>query len=181
MPTLFAIPRRGLLALAAVLLTAFPALAAINPANYQSVASDVLRIRETARVLHEWKVEGHRIRRVTIVGEILEDRSDVAQQRIGRTVVIDYSTDLDAREAAGEAWSKARGTMPGPQFTFDPDPPKLDADGSFWAHLARAGTRLGNVQRDAGAVATLEHPVYEIKGDIFVPAAAQYSFDAPMR
>ncbi|MFT3807821.1 hypothetical protein [Arenimonas sp.] len=173
--------QRSMLALLALALVALPALAAINPAEYQRVASDVLRIHETARIVHESNVDGQRIRRVTIVGEILEDRSDASQKRLGRTVVIDYSTDLSAREAAGKQWAAERGAMPGPQFMHDPDPPKVDAEGNFWAHLAPVGTRLGNVQRHAGAVATLEQPVYEAHGEVFVPAAGQYSFDAPMR
>ena len=164
----------------AALLIALPAVAAINPAEYQRVASDVLRVHQSARIVQETSLDGHRVRRVTIVGEILEDRSNAPQQRIGRTVVIDYSTDLDARETAGKQWAADHGTMPGPQFMYDPDPPKVDETGTFWAHLAPVGTRLANVQRHAGAVATVGDD-YQADGEVFVPAAGQYSFDLPMR
>lgn len=165
----------------AMLVVALPAIAAINPAEYQRGASDVLRLHETARIVHESTVNGHRVRRVTLVGEILEDRSDPSQERIGESVVIDYSTDLDARDAAGKQWAAEHGTMPGPQFMFDPDPPTPDAEGAFWAHLAPVGSRLGNVQRHAGSVPTMAEQGYVATGAVFVPAAGQYSFDAPMR
>ena len=61
----------------------------------------------------------------------------------------------------------------------EPDAPALDADGAYWANVARAGGRLGNVNRHAGAVVGIDESQYS--GLVFVPVAGQYSFDAPPR
>lgn len=157
--------------------------AAINPANYQRVASHRLQLHETARIIHVYQVGEHRWRRTTVVGTVLAVHDGIEGPAhaglVGDTITIDFSVDLDAREAAGEAWSREHGNMPGPQFLAEPDPPMPDADGNFWAHLAPLGGRLGNVNRHAGAAGVFEEG-YEVSGAVFVPVAAQYSFSPPM-
>jgi hypothetical protein len=151
---------------------------AINPAEYQRVASDVLRIRETARVV-ELRGEGDaQWRRVTLVGVVVDQRGDAAS-RVGETVVIDFTVDLGARARAAAEHARRNGNRPGPQFMHEPDPPVPDAEGSYWANLAPAGSRLGNVNRHAGAVAGIGDIQYS--GATFVPVSGQYSFMAPPR
>jgi len=161
------------------LLAVLPALAAINPAGYQRVASDRLRLHEQARVVDEFQVSGHTWRRVTVVGTLVEEVGEEHGDRRGQTFVIDYTVDLDARAEALEAWQAENGNRPGPQFLGEPDPPTLDAEGNFWAMLAPAGERLGNVNRHAGAVVRIDH--YDSTGAVYVPVAAQYSFDRPLQ
>lgn len=152
--------------------------AAINPAHYQRVASDALRIRETARIVHETEVDGARLRRVTLVGEVIEERES-SEPMLGRTVVVDFTVNLTLREQAGREHAARHGRMPGPQFMHEPDPPVLDEDGAYWANLARAGGRLGNVNRHAGAVVGMSSNGFS--GAVYVPVAGQYSFDPPPR
>ena len=157
---------------------AAPAGAAINPAEYQRVASDVLRIRETARIVEELDVGGDRLRRTTLVGEVLE-QGQARGPMVGKTVVIDYTVNLTQREKAGRDHATRSAGMVGPQFVHDPDPPALDADGAYWANLAPAGGRLGNVNRHAGAVVGIVSNAFS--GEVYVPVAGQYSFDPPPR
>lgn len=165
--------------LAALLIaSSAPAWSAINPAEYQRVASEVLRIRETARIVEETQVDGARLRRVTLVGEVIEE-TEASQPRLGKTVVIDYTVDLSQREREGKEHAERNGRMPGPQFMQEPDPPVLDAGGAYWANLAPAGGRLGNVNRHSGAVVGMATNAFT--GDVFVPVAGQYSFDGPSR
>jgi hypothetical protein len=159
------------------------ARAAINPAHYQQVASDRVQVHETARIVAESTHAGHRWRRVTLVGTVVaihglsEGHADAA--RIGQPITIDYTVDLDARDRAAADWARENGSMPGPQFLAEPDPPTPDAQGRYWAHLAPQGGRLGNVNRHAGAVAVFDTG-YQASGEVYVPVAAQYSFDPPM-
>jgi len=155
---------------------ALPSRAAINPAEFTRNVPDQMRIRETARIVQHYTVGDARLRRVTLVGEVLEQKNASAP-RIGQSVVIDYTVDLTARERAGEAHSRTYGTMPGPQFMYEPDPPVLAEDGSFWANVAPAGGRWGNVNRQAGEVADIDG--HEYAGNVFVPVSGQYSFDRP--
>lgn len=157
---------------------AAPAGAAINPAEYQRVASDVLRIRETARIVEELDVGGDRLRRTTLVGEVLE-QGQARGPMVGKTIVIDYTVNLTQREKAGREHAARSAGMVGPQFVHDPDPPALDADGAYWANLAPAGGRLGNVNRHAGAVVGMVSNAFS--GEVYVPVAGQYSFDPPPR
>lgn len=169
---------RPIVLLASLLVAlSLPASAAINPAEFQRMGSDHLRIRETARIVAESDVDGHRVRRVTLVGEVLEAQGTPMDRR-GETIVIDYSVDLDARDAAREAHARENGNRPGPQFMHEPDPPVLDADGAFWAHLAKSGGRLGNVNRHAAAVVVMDAK-YAASGAVYVPVAGQYSFERP--
>ena len=163
---------RMLLALA-LTLAAAPVPAAINPENYTRVASEHLQLREVARIVHEPRGEGPRLRRVTLVGEVVAVRRG-NENLVGRTVVIDYTVDLDARAAAADEHHRRNGQRPGPQFMAEPDPPTPDAEGRYWAYLARAGQRLGNVNRHAGAAQVIDGHDYH--GDVFVPVAGQYSF-----
>ena len=59
---------------------------------------------------------------------------------------------------------------------FFAKPPELDAEGMFWANVAPAGGRWGNVNRYAGAVADIDGS--DFRGAVFVPVSGQYSFDA---
>lgn len=152
--------------------------AAINPAEYQRVASDVLRIRETARIVEQTEVDGQRLRRVTLVGQVI-DEAESRGPMVGKTVVIDFTVNLTRREQLGQEHAARNGNRPGPQFMHEPDPPVPDADGAYWANLAPAGGRLGNVNRHAGAVVgTVSN---DFSGEVYVPVAGQYSFDPPLR
>ena len=172
--------RHRLLILSSLLLPAFAASAAINPAGVQRVASDHLHLHEQARIVDEYRVDGHLWRRVTLVGTLLDEPGEAHGDRRGQVFVIDYTVDLDARKAAWEDWQKENGNRPGPQFMQEPDPPKLDAEGNFWAHVAPEGERLGNVNRHAGAVPQWTAPAYRTGGAVYVPVAGDYSFEPPM-
>lgn len=162
-----------LIALATAL--ALPARAAINPAESTRNVPDQMRVRETARIVHEYEVEGAKRRRVTLMGEVVEQKN-ATEPRIGRSVIIDYTVDLTERQRASEAHSKTYGTMPGPQFMYEPEPPVLDGEGTFWANVAPAGGRWGNVNRHAGAVVDIAGEDHS--GAVFVPVSGQYSFEA---
>lgn len=165
--------------LLALLIALMPPLlhAAINPAHFQSPASEQLRLRDVARVVHEVEQDGRRLRRTTLVAEVVEVRRATAA-REGDVVVIDFTVDLDARAAAARAHQEEYGTMPGPQFLGEPDPPVADADGLYWANLAPLGGRLGNVNREAGAEVGIGE--YTTTGEVFVPVGGPYAFMAPM-
>lgn len=154
---------------------ALPARAAINPAEYTRNVPDQMRLRETARIVHEYEVDGARHRRVTVMGVVVEQRNATAP-RIGESVIIDYTVDLDARRRGSEAHSKTYGSMPGPQFMHEPEPPVLDDEGLFWANVAKAGGRWGNVNRHAGAVVDIDG--HDFSGEVYVPVSGQYSFQA---
>ena len=160
------------------LLAATPALAAINPAGFQRVATDHVRLHETARIVDEYELDGHKLRRVTLVGTLVEEVGEEHGDRKGQVFVIDYTVDLDARASAFAAWQKENGNRPGPQFLSEPEPPVLDAEGNFWAHVAEAGTRTANVNRHAGAVARIDHS--QFSGPVYVPVAADVSFERPL-
>lgn len=164
---------RMLLVFALTLAAAGPVPAAINPDHYTRIASDVMQLREVARIVHETRGPGPRLRRVTLVGEVVAVARG-NENRVGRTVVIDYTVDLDARAAAADEHRRRNGDRPGPQFMGEPDPPVVDAEGRYWAYLAPAGQRLGNVNRHAGATHVLDGQQFE--GEVFVPVAGQYSF-----
>lgn len=167
---------RNLLALL-LLFTAAAAPAAINPAHFQRIASDVVRLREVARIVHTSEVGDDQLRRVTIVGVVVEVREG-QDARKGETIVIDFTVNLSARDRAAAEYQQRQGRMPGRQFLAEPEPPSLDEKGEFWAHLAKAGGRLGNVNRHAGAVVGIGD--YDVTGDVFVPVAGPYSFLPPM-
>ena len=155
---------------------ALPARAAINPAEFTRNVPDQMRVRETSRIVQVLDINGDRVRRVTLVGDVVEQRN-ASQPRIGQSVVIDYTVNLSEVERRARAFSETRGTMPGPQFMSDPEPPTPDAEGMFWANVAPAGGRWGNVNREAGAVADIDG--YQAGGAVYVPVSGQYSFDTP--
>lgn len=157
----------------ALTLAATPAKAAINPDHFTRIASEHLQLREVARVVHETRGDGPRLRRVTLVGEVVAVRRG-NENLAGRIVVIDYTVDLDARAAAADEHQRRNGQRPGPQFMAEPDPPTPDADGRYWAYLAPAGERLGNVNRHAGAAHVIDGQ--QFAGEVYVPVAGQYSF-----
>lgn len=169
--------RRTVLALLMTVL-AGAAGAAINPAEFQHDASDTLRIRESARVVQDIPSDGARLRRVTLVGEVIE-QAKARGPMVGRTVVIDFTVNLTQREQARKEHARRNGNRPGPQFMHQPDPPALDADGAYWAHLVPAVGPPGRADQRAGAAGgTVSN---EYAGEIYVPAAGQYSFDPPPR
>ncbi len=165
------------LLLLAFLLPALPLVAAINPAHFQRVASDRLKLREITRIIHEEDNSQAKLRRVTIVA-LVTGRLDDSNYLLGETIVIDYTVDLTARAKAAKDHEKRQGDRVGRQFLEEPEPPELDENGEFWAHLAAAGGRLGNVNRHAGAV--IGRGKYTFNGKVFVPVAGQYSFYYPM-
>lgn len=162
--------------LAGLVLSTQSVLPAINPDNFKRIASDVVQLREVARIVHTEKVGDEKVRRVTIVAQVVGEKES-RDARVGDTIVIDYSVNLSKLERAAKEHTDRQGNMPGRQFMSEPEPPKLDEKGEFWAHLAKAGGRLGNVNRHAGAVVGIGD--YEFKGDVFVPVAGQYSFESP--
>ncbi len=170
---------RSMLAMLAMLmcLAAAAATAAINPANFQSPASDQLRLQEVARLVHESRVGGELVRRTTLVGRVVEVRRSSGVQ-VGDTVVIDFTVNVDARDAAAREHAQRQGQMPGPQFVGEPDPPEADAEGRYWANLAPLGGRLGNVNRATGADVQIGDVA--ATGPVFVPVGGQYAFMAPM-
>jgi hypothetical protein len=171
---------RFLPSLALLLLTlglTVPASAAINPAHFQRVASDVLRLREISRIVHETAEGGDKLRRVTIAAVVVEVHEGTPS-RVGATILIDFTVNLTARDRAAAEHQQRQGNMPGRQFLAEPEPPTLDAKGEFWAHLAKAGGRLGNVNRHAGAVVGIGD--YTFSGEVFVPVGGPYSFMRPM-
>jgi hypothetical protein len=157
-------------------LLALPARAAINPAEFTRNVPDQMQLRETARVVHEYDADGARFRRVTLVGEVLAQKN-ATEQRIGQTVVIDYTVNLSQVERALAAWQQTNGNMPGPQFMREPDPPTPDAEGRYWANVAPAGGRGGDANRETGAV--VDGDGLQSSGPVFVPVSGQYSFDEP--
>jgi len=169
--------RRSTLLLGLCLLLPQPSQAAINPASIVDQATHVLHLREHARIVHERTVGEARLRRVTVVAEVLEVRRgpDVAR---GDVVTLDYTVDLDERDRAARAHA-ARGPMPGPQFMGEPDAPELDERGRFWAAVTPATGAGSAALRKAGAVPASRHPQgerYRASGAVFVPAAGQYSW-----
>lgn len=173
--------KKSLLAVAGLLAGFFvapaPARAAINPAHFQRIASDVVRLREVARIAHTDKVDGSTLRRVTLVAQVVAAKEH-RDARVGDTIVIDYTVNLTQLAREAKEHRDRQGDMPGPQFLAEPEPPQTDQMGEFWAHLAKAGGRLGNVNRHAGAVVGIGD--YELKGAVFVPVAGPYSFKPPM-
>ncbi len=151
--------------------------AAINPEEYKRIASDALRLREIARVVASEPEHSPKTRRTTIVAEVLEVFTPSrARAKVGDTIVIDYTVDLAALKKRLDKF-KALPPRPGPQFLHEPDPPKLNDDREFLAYLAPASTRLANVNRYAGA--KVDFTVAHFSGPVFVPVAAQYSFELP--
>jgi hypothetical protein len=169
--------RMKILGFLTLLLPALPLAAAINPANFQAIASEQFKLREVSRIVHADKGDPPHLQRVTLVAVVTEVRRG-PDYFLGRTIVIDYTVDLTAREKAAKAHAARQGNMPGPQFMGEPEPPTLDENGEFWASLAKAGGRLGNVNRHAGAVVGIGD--YTFTGAVFVPVAGPYSFQPPL-
>ena len=159
------------------LATTASSLAAINPEEYKRAAPDALLLREIARVVATEPKKKSKVRRVTLVAEVLEVRTPSrARARVGDTIVIDYTVDIAALTKARDKF-RALPPRPGPQFLHEPDPPQVNADREFVAYLAPAATRLANVKRYAGA--KVDFSTEHFSGPIFVPVAAQYSFEIP--
>lgn len=149
--------------------------AAVNPEEFKRIASDVVRLREIARVVEPDSAGLPGRQRVTIVGEIVAVERSSAPLAEGDVVLIDYAIDLTARAAAAKEYEVKMGRMPGRQFMYEPDPPPLDANREFRAHLAPAGGRLANVNRHAGRAVVFDRE--QFSGPVFVPVAGQYSWD----
>lgn len=165
------------LMLALVAGLSLPAVAAINPAQFQRHAPDQVRLRETARIVQDTRVGDALLRRVTVVGEIIDEKRATVS-RVGQSIVIDYRFDVTERQRAAKAYADAHGNRPGPQFMHEPDPPTLDADGAFWANLAPADGDAVAAMRHAGAVSSSgDNTSYG--GAVYVPVSGQYSFTPP--
>lgn len=148
--------------------------AAINPEEFRRGATEVVKLREIARVVD--RNEQTHLERITIVGEVMESvRRDPETSPDQRVIVIDYTVDLARREAERKAYTERNRGMVGRQFMYEPDPPTLDGTREFWAYLTPLGGHSGNVNRYAGSVAAPS----EKTGPVFVPAAGQYSWDIP--
>jgi hypothetical protein len=169
----------GLCRLAVALTLVLPVFAARGPEDYKRIASDVVKLREISRVAERDRRDGVDRLRVTLVGEVVEvDRTGHYLGTEVRTLVIDYTVDLAARAAAEKKFRTGGAkTKSDADFVHEPDPPKLDAKKEFWAHLAPAGGRLGNVNRYAGRIVNMQ--IDSFAGPVFVPVAGQYTWDAP--
>lgn len=168
---------------AALLLCLLPlvASAAINPAEFTRRAPLTLQIRVDARISDDFVDGGRHLRRNTVVGEVLEDRSTPDKAWVGRTVVVDWTVDVGARDQARADHERRMGNMPGPQFMSEPDLPAPDADGRVWVNAAEA-TASDDSRRYAGALAPAANKpaAGEVRdGHLLLPAAGQYSFDRP--
>lgn len=143
-----------------------------------------MRLKEIARVVEHAErgqfaddpKAGIDVRRITVVAKVLQAPESSWDVKNGDVIVIDYTVDYAARakemNAAKSAPANSR------EFMYEPDPPVVDAKGEFWAHLAKAGGRLGNVNRHAGSVVNMQKGSFT--GPVFVPIAGQYSFVAPV-
>ena len=144
-----------------------------TPADHQNLgSSDQYKLKQVARVVEKLpapsggkSAKGADLRRITIVATIVEARRSAEFRKPGEILVIDYTVDYAAREKAKAA-------------VHEPDPPALDENGEFWAHVAKRGGRLGNVNRHAGRVVDFE--TSGLEGPVFVPIAGQYSFVPPI-
>lgn len=119
------VPR--LAALAAIVI-ACSAPAAINPAEFQRRASHHFELRELARVVHRFEVDGDKRQRITLVALVVREL-ETNELWAGRTIVIDYTVSLSDRERAARDFQLTQGREPGPQFMSEPEPPELDAEG----------------------------------------------------
>ena len=169
---------RYFLTLAAACMFTTEIAAAINPEEYKRIASDVFRLREVARVIDTDEAAKPSRQRITIVAEIVEVKRSSTPRSPSEIIVVDYRVNLEALNAAREKFN-AKPAMPGPQFLHEPDAPKLDEQGQFVAYLAPAAKRLANVNRYAGAEVDFQSKNFS--GPVFVPVAAQYSFELPQR
>lgn len=159
-------------------LAAWAVQAAINPQEFIKVASEQLRLREVSRVVEVERTAQPGWRRVTILAEVVEVRRATALKP-GDRILIDWTVDPTELAAEGKRHAAAAGEKVGRPFLHEPEPPVLDAKREFWANLAPAGGRLGNVNRFAGARVNIGGASYT--GSVFVPVAGQYSFMAPAR
>jgi hypothetical protein len=64
--------------------------------------------------------------------------------------------------------------MVGGHYLYPPNPPQIDEDGKFWAHLRKLSD--SGVHRLAGLETDWD---VELRGNIYVPDAHQYSFEEP--
>lgn len=148
--------------------------AAINPQVFIERASELLDLREISRVTHlQTLPNGDSVRRVTLIASV-ENVCRGPASLAGETIVIDWSVNLTERQRRLREHLASSGNMPGPQFMGEPNPLPSRENNRFQAALAPAGSRLGNVNRYAGALPGIGD--YEFLGLIFVPVAGDYSF-----
>lgn len=144
--------------------------AAINPEEFRRAATEVVQVRELARIVEHDRQSKPRTERVTLLVEVVSvHRADDDAVQPGSILLIDYSRDLVALEKAARAHA-ARGPMPGPQFMHEPAPPVPDENGEYTAYLTRSESRSRRYAGQVSPAAVLR------EGRIFQPAAGQYSF-----
>jgi hypothetical protein len=154
------------------------AIAAINPAEFTRHAPYQLQLRPTAQVVDHFERDGDAWRRTTIVAEVVAEHRDTDDIAVGETVVIDWSVNLDAQKRDYDDYADEMEGRVGPQFMHAPAPPTPDAQGLIWAHLqADAGATPG--LPDAAKDPATAHDADRRVGRLLVPAASQYTFDAP--
>lgn len=152
---------------------ALTAFGANTPDEFRQIADHVFKLHETARVISETRQNGERLRRVTIAATVLDIIEGPMSLR-GSTILIDYTVNLDAMDRTAAEYDKETTDQKTRLFMTEPEPPVLDKNGDFPAYLARAGGRLGNVNRYAGAVVGMDKNKFT--GEVFVPVAGQFSF-----
>lgn len=175
-PATEVMPVRLLLPL--LLLASLPASAAINPAEFTRHAPYQLQLRPTAQIVENFERDGDRWRRTTIVAEVVAEHVDTDYITVGETVVVDWSVNLDAQQRDYADYAERMEGRVGGQFLYAPPPPVPDAQGLVWAHLqADPGATLGlpEAAKDPATGAGVDRRI----GHLLVPAASQYSFDAP--
>ena len=154
------------------------ALAAINPAEYTRDVAYQLRLRPLAEIVELGKSGDDTTRRTTIVAVVVTEHREVANLDVGDTVTIDWTVNVDAQQRAWAEHEKQYGSMPGPQFLYEPLSPVLDDEGLFWANLEFDEHAAAHPALLQGA--TLPEPGTAHRfGEILVPASHQYTWDRP--
>ncbi|MCY7313477.1 MAG: hypothetical protein LH491_07590 [Pseudoxanthomonas sp.] len=152
-----------------LLCLATPLAAAINPDNFKRDATQVVKLRETARIVQVIRHDESEWQRVTLAGVVVANRH-ASESSMGQVMVIDYTVDLTRRALARQAHRSAQGNRVSAQLTYEPDPPVVDGEGMCWAHLVPAGQRTVNTYH---ASAVLDPGETNIAGGVYAPAAGR--------
>jgi hypothetical protein len=152
--------------------------AAINPEAFKSIAEESLHLKEI--FFFNFKSERshwfrtHSWTQIYIVAEVVEVNRSASGLVPGDLMTIFYRLDHEQIQSKARAHQREMRGMPGAQFLYLPNPPHIDEEGKFWAHLRKLGN--AGIQRLSGLEVDWQ---VELRGNIYVPAAHQYSFEEP--
>lgn len=152
--------------------------AAVNPEAFKSGAEESLLLKEISNLSfkstsNQW-FSSHSWSQIYIVAEVVEVHRSKSGLAAGDQITIFYRLDHEKiRSESRDHQRKMRG-MVGRQFLYLPSPPKIEENGTFWAHLRELN--VASVHRLAGLEDDWE---VELRGKIYAPAAYQYSFEKP--